>query len=298
MAAGSMGHQAKLATEPGASPHTFDIASEPFEFISESLRKSTEILGTNGIRGTRSHHVSRTRQGLNRVGGSIRMNVSPADLEIWLPRIMGSASVGVLAETLPAFGVMIDRVAKVFTYSDCYVSRAAFTGSAGGLIEMALDIVGRSESVGNAGTFPVLTLGITADDDPYVFHDGTVSLAGGSEEVFDWELVVDNAMEARFVNAQNATAVNSNDRIVTFGCTVPYTTDEVALYDANTDGAIALVTLTNGNVSTAFSMAGWQPAPESPVVDQRNGEIRLRLSGQCRMSGTTRELVVTNDAIP
>ena len=49
-----------------------------------------------------------------------------------------------LAETLPSFTLAIDRVAKVFTYAGCKVNRAVLSGTQGGLLRLALDIVAQS----------------------------------------------------------------------------------------------------------------------------------------------------------
>ena len=166
MANASAGSLCKLALEPldGA----FDASSEPYEFVSETIRKRATIVDTGGIRGTRSHHAARTRAGAYEVGGTIVLHPSPADLDLLLPRILGTAESSdsfALADSLENFyfGVMVDRVAKVFTYGGCYVDRATFRSSAGGLLELSLEIVGKTESVGNAGTFPALTLGASAN---------------------------------------------------------------------------------------------------------------------------------------
>lgn len=296
MADGAMGHQARLYVEPGASPHTFDSSSESYEFVREGLRKSAEILDTNGITGSRSHKKERTRAGLNRIGGTILLHPSPNDLELWLPRIMGSASVGVLAETLPSFGVLKDLGTTRHEYKDCKVNRATFRGQAGGLVEMELDILGKSEATGTSA--PSVSLGVAADDAPYVHTDLAVSLAAAAREVFDFEITIDNRLEARFVNNVNATALNATDRIITVRATTPWTADEDDLYDVATAGIAATFTFTNGTLSTLFSFAALQIPAETPVVERREGEIRFTINGTARMSGSTRELVVTNDATP
>src|SRR5688572_9315496 len=103
----AQGSLSALYVEPGASTHTFDSSSERYEFLYETLQKRPRIVGGNGIRGTRAQSVERTRLGAYPVGGRIAMNVSPADLDLWLPRILGateSSDTFATAESLPSFG--------------------------------------------------------------------------------------------------------------------------------------------------------------------------------------------------
>jgi hypothetical protein len=294
MADASMGHQAQLALD-AVTP--FDSSSEPYEFVSEKLRKQGQILDTSGIRGTRSHASERTREGTYEVSGSITLHASPAMLDNLLPRILGAAEstdTFDLAETIPEFQVMVDRVAKVFTYQGCKIDRATFRGSAGGLVELSLDILGKTESVGNAGTFPSLTL---PTDPPYVMQDGVLTLLASARKFTDFEIVIDNALASRFSNSQTATDISPTDRIVTFRCSNPYTSDETDLYEQALAGAAATLVFTNGGYSTTFSFATLQFPDLSPVVAGK-GEIPLTLEGIARKSGSTAELIVTHDSAP
>ena len=114
----SMGWAAKMAVD---SALPFDASSIPLEFISESFVENEERVDSEGIRGTRSRHGERVHAGLRRVGGSIVLNPSPGELDTLLPYILGAAESTdsfAVADTLPDFQLMIDRVAKVFTYAD------------------------------------------------------------------------------------------------------------------------------------------------------------------------------------
>jgi hypothetical protein len=295
MAAGAMGHQGRLYVEPLGSPHTFDSSSESYEFQNESLRAVKTLTNTNGIRGTRSAHVARTRTTQKSVQGTILFHPSPADFALWLPRIMGGAGPA-LAETLPYFGVLVNRVTQTFEYEDCVVNRATIRGTAGGLVECELDIIGKDENVGTSA--PSVTLGVTAADEPYVFADLTCSLDATAREVFNFTLIIDNAIQQRFVNSLTATQLNATDRIITFSAECPYTGDEDDLYDVAEAGIAAVLTLTNGAVSTVFTMPGLQIPAESPVIRTRNDEIRLVLNGTARRTSGSAELTVTNDATP
>jgi hypothetical protein len=301
----SQGAQAKLCIEPGSGPHTFDTSSEPYEFLSENLIGRQPILPNTGIRGTRSEHSIRTRYAPKTVSGTITLEPSPLDLDLWLSRILGAAESSdsfALAETLPAFGIMIDRVAKVYSYSDCYVNKATFSGSQGGKIQLVLDIIGTDFSVGNAGTFPALTLGVLPANQPYAFTDGVFTLAGSARVTKSFELVIDNKLESRVSNSLTVTSITPQDRIVSLKTVHPYTSAETdllgqALYGAT--GSIALTPIGGGmsGVLTTFTFGRLQVEDENPVVPGKTA-IEMTLNMIARMTGTTRELVVTHDPVP
>jgi hypothetical protein len=292
MADASMGYKAQLAADAaGTAVGSF---TEPYEVVRESLRKSGRILDTAGIRGTRSHTSERTRAGTYDVGGSLVMHATPAMLDKWLPRILGaaeSADTFALAETLPEFAVLIDRVARRFVYDGCKVNRATFRAAAGQLVTLELDILGKSEAV-SATAFPSLTM---PTDAPYVMQDGVLTLQSAARKFTEFEVIVDNVLARRFSNSQTATDISPGDRIVTFRCQTPFTSDEVDLYNQALAGAAATLVFTNGGYSTTFSFATLQFADLSPTVAGKS-EIFLELTGIARKSGSTSELVVTHDS--
>lgn len=274
--------------------------TQAIEFLSEGVQKRGQILETAGIRGTRSHPKERTREGTFTVDGQVSMNPCPDELDWWLPRILGgseSTDDFPLAETIPEFYLTVDRIAKVFTYTGCKVSRATFRGREGQLLELAVDLMGKTETVGNAGTFPALTL-TTAP--PYVFHDCVMTIEGSEYQIFDWELVIDNRLNGnRFTNSQSRTDIPAMDREVTVNVTVPFTSTEAALHDKATHltGVAATCVFTNGGRSLTFTTPALQKAAESPTVPGRDQEIRLRLGFTARASGATAELTITNDPV-
>jgi hypothetical protein len=288
-----MGHQSRLSLAAGGT--AIGSYTEAYEFLTESLRKQLTVVDTAGLRGTRSHPAERTRDGTYAIGGGLQFHATPAMLDLLLPRILGAneaTDVFALAETLPEFDVLIDRVAKRFVYAGCQVNRATFRAAAGGPLELDLDVIGKAEVV-SATAFPSITAPV---DPPYVWQDCVCTVNGSARVVTQWEMTIDNALNARFSNSQTATDIHSTDRIVTVNLTVPYTSSEVDLYGINTGGAAAATfVFTNGNYSTTFSIAKLQIPDQSPVVDGR-GEILLQLQGVAKQSSTTKELVITHDS--
>ena len=303
MAAGdpSLGHAARFAFD---SVVPFDASSIPLELISETLGKKSTILDTDGLRGTRSHHSIRTRAGNNDVSGTIVWKPAPSDLDDWLPRILGAAESAdsfLLAETVPEFVCLFDRVANVYLYSGCKVSKATFSGSVGGHVQLSLDVIAKSETNGQtyAGSIPPLP--VDPHDVPYMFSDSVVTLVGRAREIFDWEIVIDNAAAARFVNSVNATDILITDRIVTLGVNLGFYDDTTG--DGHEDlleqallGATATIVITNGGLATTFTFGVLQSPSTTPTVTGK-GEIPIRLEMTARMTDTTAELVVTHDSV-
>jgi len=292
MPAASMGWASRLSM--GATGTAVGSFTEAIEIVSENLKKTGTILDTNGIRGTRSHASERTAAGTYAIGGQITLHPTPAVLDLLLPRILGANASGTtfaLADTLPEFDVLVDRGAKRFVYGSCKIGKATFTGSAGQLIQLVLDIVGKTETV-SATSFPSIT---APTDSPYVFHQGALTLVSSARQFFDFEAVIDNVLATRFANSESATDISPTDRIVSLKATTPFTSDEVDLYNQALLGSAGSLAFTNGGRSVTFTYGKLQFPDNSPVVAGKE-EIPLTLDGIARMTSTTRELVVTNDS--
>jgi len=293
MADASMGHQSRLSM--AAAGTAIGSYTEAYEFRTEGLRAAREIVETSGIRGTRSMPIERTRDGTVRINGTIAFHATPAMLDLLLPRIMGSAEVADLfavSETLPEFDVLIERVAKRFVYAGCKVSRATFRATAGGALELDLEVTGKSETV-SATAFPTIA---APTDPPYIWSDAVCTVEGSARVVTRWELSIDNQLNARFSNSNTATDIHTQGRVVTVSMTVPYTSDEVDLYGINSSGASgATFVLTNGGRSITFTIGALAVADSSPGVSGP-GEILLEMNGIAKSSGSTKELSITSDS--
>lgn len=256
-----------------ASPVT-----EAFEFISETLKKVSTHYHSPGIRGTRSRHKSRVRETREAIAGSITMEPTPTEIDNLIERILGgTTAVGVtdVADTLPEFYVEIDRIAKVFEYSGCRVSRAVFSGSSGNPLQLVLDIEGETETVGNAGTAASLSL---PTDNIFVFSDIVLTLESAAREVSDFTLTIDNLLDAdRYMNSLTRDEIYPLDREVTLACTVPYTTANTALYDAAIAGAAGSLVIADGSTTYTIDFANLKIPAESPEVPGKE-EINLALN--------------------
>lgn len=282
----AMGFASQLALDT-ASP-----VAHGYEFESCSITLSGSIVDSSGIRGTRSRFSERTRAGNQQVGGTIELYPSAEDLANLLPLVLGgTASSGTypLGEALTPFTVVHDKVAKVLTYAGCVVNRATFSGSEGQAVKLSLDVIGKTETIGAAGTFPSVSFNA---DPPYMFTDSLLTMQAAARSVKQWTLTIDNMVEALFYNSQTATLLLAKDRAVTLDCTNPFTASDTDLYNQALAGAAATLALANGDKTLTFSFATLQVPPQGPTVGGRQ-EIPLELSAVARKVGSAAELVVT-----
>jgi len=270
---------------------TVSPVTRGYEFESCQITKAGTIIDSSGIRGSRSHHSERTREGNYTISGLIELYPSPADLSHLLPLVLGGTPEGTtypLADSLAAFYVTVDKVAQVFAYAGCKVNKATFSGAQGQPMKLALEITGQTETTGAAGSFPTVTLDNSA---PLIFSDTTLTLVGAARQVKQWTVTIDNSLEVRFANSTNATAITAKDRQVTLQCQNPFTSAEIDLYGQALGGAAASLVLANGGSSLAFNFATLQFPDHGPVVPGRE-EITLSLNGVARKQGATDELSV------
>lgn len=276
----------------------FSSGAIPLEILNESLKKTKSIKNAAGMYGTRSQHSERSRFGTSPVGGGLSLPWSPVSGAALLPWILGANASGTtfaLAESLQVRQVQIDRGTDVFNYTDAKVNKATWKGTAGEFFNLDLDLVAVDEVQAGSGAGQALTAPI---DPPYVLSDLSIVVAGTTREIFDLEITVDNKVQARFANSNTASAIRPQDlREVGVKFTNPFGSEETDLYNTALAGIAVVATLTNGGYSTTFTMACVQFPSETPVVGGK-GEVPLILNGVARMTGTTRELVVTHDSTP
>ena len=266
------------------------------DFMSENLVMREIPIDSNGVRGTRSPNVDRVRMGLRYVGGTINLQPNPVETGLLLEWIMGASPSGsgpvtyALADTLPSRYVTVDRVAKVFTYAGCKVDKATFRCNQGQALEISLDVVGTTETVGNSGTFPSLSIDTSAG--PWIFSDMAISLNSSTLTVRECEIVVDNVIDReRFFNSNTLTTVETLDRNVFFRTMVPYG-DWTSLYGASGAGGLDCVaTFTNGVYILTMTFGKVVIPRTTPMIPGRR-EVMLPLEGKAYKTGSTRELSI------
>lgn len=275
----------------------FDTNSKAIEIISSTFGKQGQILSTDGLRGTRQYHNSRTRKGPYSVSGQIVVAASPLFHDMFLPMILGAVEatdVFDLAESLPLGYLMWDSGTKVTTWSNVIVSRASLRGTVGQMCQWTLDLEAESESIGDAGTFPALTM---PTDSPYCLHDGVLTLQADTREYSEFELVIDNQIDTqRWQNAITRSKFPSSGVQVSLNTNHPWSSDEVDLYDQALYGAAGSLVLTNADVGTNVCTIalGFLQAPAQHPQAPGRGEIRLPLQMTARQSESTPSIRITN----
>ncbi len=293
--AAAMGAQAQLGMAASGA------ATEKYEYMEESVALTEEFLDQEGIIGTRSHMSERVVQNIRRVSGTVRMRPNSVELDALLPRILGTAEaadVFALAETTPTFDLTVDRVTKVFSYTSCVVARAVFRCSQGQPLELEMQIEGLDETVGNAGTFPALSVSTIG---PYIFSECVMVINAQTLKWRDFTLTVDNMVDTeRFFNSNTRQSIPARDRLITWSLNGPYG-DNSAIYGSAAaqvySGVACTATFTKGARSLLFSSTKVAAPRRSPVAPTKD-EIMLSFDGVARKDGSTLELVTTNDSAP
>lgn len=287
-----VGYQAQLGID-SANPVT-----QRFDFQTENLVADEDFVDCNGLRGTRSRDASRVRQGNYRVHGPIHLQPSAAELALLLPWILGTAGAGsptatfALADALATRYVSIDRGLKVPTYAGVAVDRCTIRGAQNRAIDVMLDCVGQTETLGNSGSFPSLSIETTTA--PFMFTDLALSVGGSTYDIKDFELVIDNAIDKeRFYNSQTLSAVLALDRHVTLKFDPPYGTAS-ALYGLGTTGTHVVGTFTGpGTQVLVFDLVKVCFPRKSPSFVAGRQEEMLPMIGTAYKSSGTLELVTT-----
>ncbi len=270
-----------------------------YDFQSEHIICDEHFIDTNGVRGTRSRAIERERQGNRKIHGPLELQPTALDLTTLLQWGLGGTPTGSptvtypLGDILSTRFVVVDRVAKVFTYSGVACNKLVIKGNSGQPLHFTFDLIGMDESVGNAGSFPG-GLVIDTTTQPFIFTDLVMTIAGTDYSIKDMTITVDNSIDSeRFFNSQTLVGPIAHDRHVMLSCALPYGA-AYALYGASTvaTGVACTATFTNGSSVLTLSMIKVAFPRQAPSVPGRV-EVLLNLAGQAMKSGSTLELVTT-----
>jgi hypothetical protein len=295
-----LGNQALFGAVPettyGTTPGSGNIGAltSAYVFAGETLAKQGNVVERLGLRGTRSHVADDARTGPYQVGGAVSLEPTPVDLLFWLQYILGGTPADgsyALAETLPSATLGFARGPKNFRYAGCVVDKATFSGSAGGLLKLVLEIAGQSETV-ETTAWPSIAADTTG---PYVFSDLALTINGAAREVHSFELVINNALvRNRFMNSTTVVNLPPGDRVVTLQTTHAWATANSDLYDPPIAGyAGATLAFAAASHSTTFTFGCLQAPAHSPTAAQRQ-ENFLSIHWTVRQTGSTKEVSVVS----
>lgn len=296
----SMGYKGAMAINPiGGGTTVFNGSSIRLEYLSHSLKETTEIVSDEGLRGTRVRNIERVATGNVHVGGQIHLQPNVVELEAIMPFILGTASSAgsyVVADTLPDLYVMIDNVAEVDTYL-VRVTKATFNSGPGQRMDLLLDVVGKTLTVGASGSFPGTVPAINIATRAYQFYDTASGLTVNSinYSIDKFSLAIDNKIVPSFMMAPTATDLEPTDRVITLGVQTKYVAGtETALFTDNRAGTArtANISFTNGANTFSFTFGNLLASAES-VVQPGRQHLRFPLNYQAYGISTTKDIVVT-----
>lgn len=265
------GRQGKLCVEPGTSA-VFDNSSVGFEFLSETLTASEEKEDLRGMKGSRFRDVEDEADGTYDVEGSVTLKISPGDLNFWLPYILGATEVADtfdLAQDLPIFAVMVDRVAsmgtsKTFEYHDCKISQAIFRAASNQPLTLELGMMAKRE-IKNVNPFPA---GVVYPTDPvykpYRSEDSGMTYAGANLPAQSWELIINNFLRRERELTIEATDFCPDDLEVMFSSDTPWRDDTAPRYDI--DEAAGALVFFNALATTIFTFGRMTQRKQSPNI--------------------------------
>ena len=290
--AGVFGYASQLGI--GAS----STVSNRLDFESADFGVEENLFQLNGLRGTRSRDISRVRPNTRIAQGSISLQPTAVEWTYLLQWIFGGTPTGTgtvtypLGDTILTQYLSIDRVSKVFTYSNVAVDKATFSATEGGPLQLRLDLIGTDEAApGAAGSFPTLTLDTTTN--PFLFVDLVLTI-GATQQYYckDFELTVNNFLDkTRYYNSPVLTAVYPEDREITFKTNLAYGAAN-ALYNAGSSG-VAMSSVFTFGAQILTMTAGSLIFPRKPSVIASKQEIMLPIDGYLMKSGSNLELTTT-----
>ena len=277
------------------------------ELVSGDIGLVEEGIHAQGMAGTRSHWAARTRAGNRRVSGSITLCPNASEWAVLLPFIMGADASGTsfaLAEVLPSFTAVLDKDngadGKVYTYNGCKAGTATIAAEQGGMLTLDMGVEGWDESIGNAGTFPALTLNVATG--PFIFSDAVISVAASNYSFKRFSFTIDNQLDTeRFTNSATRTAIPSRGRVVSVSLDGPAGNNHATYPTAATLAAGVAVVATFTNTVHAVSMAITFPKvhfPRRTAVWAGREELMIPLVGEARATAVNNCVSIVLDSTP
>lgn len=260
-------------------------------------------------RGSRAIFTDQVNKGNRIVGGALRFKFGRAELNTWLPRILGASEVSnefKVANSLPWFNVLVDKgQSDYFEYRDCKVAMATFSGQSGGLINMDLVIVGKQEEE-YGSTWPTISYSSDLSHRALRFAEGVMTIDPGGDDInilFEsFSLTINNLIETIFyAGSDAATCIDEGDRRVTLSVPAAHTSVTKDLYKRGFEGLSIAMAWAADNMSTGVTLKHCCWPKRSPTME---GEGRiptvldmLAYRSDAGDSGADDEIVFTNDEV-
>lgn len=327
----AIGSLAKLLTEEtGTGPRTFTAASDRIEFLYEKLGTKRILQYTGAITGSISRFRTGVREHSYLTQGVIAVQPSPANLALWMPRILGgtlgAAGSGALTDIdadgndqeitlgniLPEFDVLVYREAHIAQYTNCQVAQAFLRGrtSNGGtgleFMELVMVIIGQEEIItqfGDPSPWPVAEPPLQTGVEylPFTFWEGDLTMNGIAIPHEEMTLGINNRLSIRFYNERYPSCIRSTGRDVTMKIKAPAVCDPIrealAMNAAEGVAEYTLGTPDPVTMHAQFQMPFARSTFETPTTNSRE-ELSLDIMLEGYSSVGNDELVVQVDQTP
>lgn len=296
---GQASYQARWAVMPAGG--TFNGSTPTWDFVSDTLAAKEQILVGSGLRGYRQRQLEAESNGLYDVSGQLVAEPSIGFLSFWLPYVMGggSTTVPAFAATVPDFDIVCDRVAGIYKYQSCKISKFSMKFASGQLVRCTMDVIGKAYT---STTFAGAALGTTHLYQPLQSASLVIANATQNMAVEDFELVIDNVISPKRRCKLTNQDLIETDRQVSFRASCAWDSAQAANF-ANggfyPDSGVT-VTLTNTAVSSTVSAAFTFSQVKIPInhATPQADEFILPIEALCRGTSAGVEFTALLDITP
>lgn len=308
----AVGTNALLLVEPraalGDADPTFDVNSERYPFLYETMGARRPKKFSKMIFGDRSRLRARNYHGSYVPKGSLGLQLGPAELDLWLPRMTGGTPSGdsfPLGNVYPFFDMMIYLDDVVTYYRACQVaawvmhSEESNSEDDDEILNTQLIIICRSidHTKSLPGTLPAVTEGAVYT--PYIHPQLTLTLDSVVFEPMKWRLICDNGLRPKNRNSLTPTCVYEGPRVVRMESVLPFTDDIwTVAKDAytETNGLTGSANFTSSTLSLNFDFNSLHNTEEPPSV-RGHEEIPFELKLEAaKVDASNLEMEITSDA--
>ncbi len=288
----AVGVLTKVICEPGASPYTFDLNSERYEFLmdgnpGENFQRHGRIIGGQGITGKMYRIKSRVRKGGYFVHGRIIMNPSAGYFSTLLKYLVGDDSGGGLflpGNCLNTAGWLFDRDGYRHEFKDGICAHWVLQGrgisfrenGTPDLLTLAMDWIFKDDGWDDlASAWPNPEPGVQSvvAYTPYIFQDcdGQFTIEGADREVYGFQLEVTNKVKPRWANSFTMSSLPFAGRDVTLKLQLPFDSNNADLYEPTTAGAECVIKFDLSDVGgastyTEFKLTNLKIPEKSPYA--------------------------------
>lgn len=194
--------------------------------------------------------------------------------------------------------VIVDRVAKVHTYSNCHIDKFILRGARGiHPVSLEIQCIAEGFSEGNAGTFSGTA--VSGASAPYAFHRGVLDLASLEDVAFNsFVFAIDFHLNPEHNSSQYPTAIEIGDITYHLGHSSPYTATEASLLSTKisdpSTGVAGSLTFTRGAKSTELAFHNMKSGAMLPSIPGKPNEVREQHMWNIYGDSSNRPVVITN----